>query len=89
MLARSVLEGLYPGEIVNAVTCNVTVGEVLRVIQDCGVETRIRLVDSPVMNELSYTTSTARALVLGLRFQGSLDSQIRSTLQMLGHLGPF
>lgn len=88
VLARTVLERLYPGEIVNAVTCDVTVAEVLKIIQDCGVETRIRLVDSPVMNDLSFTTSTARALGHGLRFQGSLDAQIRSTLQMLGHLGP-
>ncbi len=88
LFARTVLEGIYPGQIVNAATCDVTVSEVLKVIQECGVATRIRLVESSAMNELSYTTSISRARGLGLTFGGSLDGQVRATLAMLGPLWP-
>jgi len=82
-LTRTVLEHIYPGEIVNAVTCDATVRDVLAAISDFGCPTNVRLVDSAVMNTLSFRTSTEKAASLGFVFQGNLQSDVFDTLKLL------
>ena len=83
LLARTVIESIYPGEVVNAVTCDSTVREVLSAIEAAGWATTVNLIDSPIMNSLSYRTSVAKANELGFKFAGSLESDVAAPLQLL------
>ncbi len=83
LLAKTVIDSIYPGDVVNAVTCDTTVREVIAAIEAAGVSTTLKLVDSPIMNTLSYRTSSEKAKNLGYQFQGNLESDIAETLQLL------
>jgi len=82
-LSKTVLERIYPGEIVNAVTCDATVSDVLTAISEFGCTTDVRLVDSPVMNNLSFKTSVEKANNLGFWFEGNLRREVFNTLKLL------
>jgi len=82
-ITRTVLEGIYPGEVVNAVTCDATVREVIAAISEFGCPTNVSLVDSAVMNNLSFRTSIKKAASLGFKFQGDLQSDVFDTLRLL------
>jgi UDP-glucose 4-epimerase len=82
-LSKTVLERIYPGEIVNAVTCDATVRDVLTAISEFGCTTDVRLVDSPVMNNLSFRTSVEKAKSLGFSFEGNLQREVFNTLKLL------
>ena len=88
LLARTVIESVYPGEVVNAVTCDSTVREVLSAIETAGWKTTVNLIDSPIMNALSYRTSVAKAKELGFKFTGSLESDVAETLHLLTAFSP-
>ena len=83
VLSKTVLERIYPGEIVNAVTCDATVSDVLTAISEFGCSTDVRLVDSPVMNNLSFKTSVEKANNLGFSFEGNLRREVFNTLKLL------
>lgn len=83
LLVKTVTDYIYPGEVVNAVTCDATVREVLAAIEAAGCHTNVKLTDSPLMNALSYRTSVTKALELGFRFNGSLSSDVAATLGLL------
>ena len=87
-ITHAVADRVFPGVVVNAVTCNVTVREVIDRIIACGVDVRVNLVSSAAMNANSYTTSTKRAEELGFTFRGSLDVGVRETLELLAGLLP-
>jgi UDP-glucose 4-epimerase len=84
LLARSIVEGIWPRTVVNAVTCNVTVNEVLEAIETCGYPVEVMLVDSPIMNSLSFSVSSKLAIDLGFEFDGSLSEGISATMGMIG-----
>jgi nucleoside-diphosphate-sugar epimerase len=84
LLSRTVIESVYPGEVVNAVTCDSTVRDVLSAIEAAGWTTAVNLIDSAIMNALSYRTSVAKAHGLGYKFSGSLEVDVAETLQLLG-----
>ena len=86
LLAKTVTESLYPGEVVNAVTCDATVRDVLKAIESAGCATNVNLIDSPIMNSLSYRTSVAKANALGFKFEESLETNIADTIHLLGGL---
>ena len=85
-LTRVVLESIYPDGVVNLVSCNATVRQVLETISDLGYSVNVAEVESPIMNSLSYVTSTCLARKLGFRFEGDLRSGISGTLEMLSGL---
>jgi UDP-glucose 4-epimerase len=87
LLSKTVLNAIYPREIVNAVTCNATVRDVTDAISDTGIDLSLRLVDSPLMNSTSFTTSVAKAEGLGFEFNGDLSLAVAETMQLLGLLG--
>ena len=85
-IARAAVEGVLPGCVINAVTCDVTVRDVLEAIRKCGRLPQIQLIDSPIMNSLSFSALTDAARALGFTFGGDLESGVRETLATLGHL---
>jgi UDP-glucose 4-epimerase len=82
-ITRTVLERIFPGEIINAVTCDATVRDVLTTIEAFGFSVNVRLVDSAVMNSLSFRTSTEKAASLGFEFKGDLEKDVFKTLSLL------
>lgn len=85
-ITHAVAAPVFPGDIVNAVTCDATVREVIEQIEANGVRVRVDLVRSAAMTDTSYTTSTARAAGLGFTFTGSLAEGVRDTLRLLDGL---
>lgn len=85
-LARTAAERILPGRVVNAVTCNATVSDVLQAIRTCGRWVQVELTESPVMNSLSFSVRTESACALGFEFNGTLEAGVRETMALLGHL---
>lgn len=71
------------GEVLNVVTENATVGRVLDSIRRRVPDLVVELVDSPIMNQLSYEVSSERIRGLGFRAEGSLDDAVEATVEML------
>ena len=78
---------LFSGDIYNVVTKNWTVKEIIDCIERqnrsiCELE----LVDSPIMNQLSYEVSSKKFESTGFKFTGSLDSDVKDTLALLNRV---
>lgn len=82
LLAKAVIDSIYPGDVVNAVTCDTTVREVISAIEAAHVSVTLKLVDSPIMNSFSHRTSLERAKHLGFQFHGDLESNVAETLRL-------
>jgi len=76
-------KGIFDGRIYNAVTANATVSEILDVIRKRIPDLRIELVETPIMNQLSYRVSSARIEGRGFRFEGQLERGVNQTLDLL------
>jgi UDP-glucose 4-epimerase len=83
VLSKTVIDGMFTGEVINAVTCNVTVREVLAAIENAAGTPNVRFTDSPLMNSLSFETSVRKAEHLGYRFQGDLNTEVAMTMDLL------
>lgn len=75
---------LFEGGLYNVVSANATVGEILAVLRRHAPGLSVELVDSPIMNQLSYEVSNARFRGLGFEFRGDLERGIRETFELLG-----
>ena len=64
-------------------TVNATVAEIVDAIRMCFPDLSVKLVDSPIMNQLSYTVQRLRFENLGFRFEGSLAAGIDATAALL------
>jgi UDP-glucose 4-epimerase len=81
---RFILErDLFDGNVYNVLTDNVTVGGIVEVIQKFVPDLRVELVDSAIMNQLSYTVSPAKFAALGFEYRGNLEAGIRGTVELL------
>jgi nucleoside-diphosphate-sugar epimerase len=74
---------LFDGTVYNVLTCNLTVREIISAIEREVSPVRVELVDSQIMNQLSYEVATARFCATGFRFTGSLDRGVRDTVKLL------
>lgn len=81
---RVVFNSVRPNGVTNLVTVNSTVRQIVSVVQEFVPSTQIDLVDSPIMNQLSYTVSFQKSLDLGFNYLGELREGIRQTLAFLG-----
>lgn len=75
---------LFDGEIYNVLTVNATVREVVAAITECVPDTQVSLVDSKIMNQLSYTVSSRKFSSLGFRFSGDLRQRVAESVALLG-----
>jgi len=78
---------LYSGETINVVTLNASVGELIERIRARIPDVEVRLVDSPIMNQLSYRVSSRRLASLGFEYRGDLARGIDATLALLAAAG--
>lgn len=74
---------LFSGDTYNALTLNTTVGEIVDLIRKDIPNLRVELVDSAIMNQLSYDVSDAKLRNTGFTPKGSLSSGIQNTLALL------
>ena len=74
---------LFDGEVYNVLTDNATVGSIVDVIRRHVPDLKVELVDSKIMNQLSYNVSPAKFRALGFEFRGELEQGIASTVELL------
>lgn len=74
---------LFDGEIYNIVSSNNTVRDIVDRITECIPETFVELVDSEIMNQLSYNVLAERIAYLGFKVKSRLSKGIQDTINML------
>lgn len=74
---------IFDRRIYNIVTLNATVRQVVDGIRRRIPEAQIELVDSRIMNQLSYNVASARIRSLGFEFTGDLERDIQATVELL------
>ena len=63
----------FDGEVVNVVTANKTVEDIVQSISHHVPDVHVELVDSPIMNQLSYTVSNRRLVARGFELRGDIE----------------
>lgn len=74
---------LFDNQIYNVLTDNVTVRQIIDVVRKYVPDLRIELVESQIMNQLSYTVAKSKFELQGFQFKGDLDEAIRDSIQLL------
>lgn len=73
----------FDGEIYNVLTTNNTVAEILDAIRPHVPELKVEFVDTPIMNQLSYTVARDKFESLGFEFQGDLRAGLAESIGLL------
>jgi nucleoside-diphosphate-sugar epimerase len=81
-IAFTISNDIFDGKIYNVLTTNVTVREVVEIIEEFVPSLSIDYVDSKIMNQLSYEVSCNRFMSLGFNFQGDLKRGINQTISL-------
>ncbi len=76
-------ERRFDRRIYNVLTDNASVAEIVDAIREFVPDVRIELVDSAIMNQLSYTVRNERFRALGFEFRGSLREGIERSVALL------
>jgi UDP-glucose 4-epimerase len=74
---------IFNNEIYNVLTVNATVKEIVNFIRNDVPELKVELVDTLIMNQLSYTVSCDKFCSLGFVFEGNISKSIAGTLRLL------
>jgi UDP-glucose 4-epimerase len=74
---------LFDKRIYNVLTDNLTVGQIVEVIRKQVPDLKVELVDSKIMNQLSYTVACERFRALGFRFEGDLELEIKKSVDLI------
>lgn len=86
---RFILErDLFDGEVYNVLTDNATVGQVVEAIRELVPDLAVELVDSRIMNQLSYEVAREKFCSRGFTFRGDMARGIRDTVQLLRGVRP-
>ncbi|MDW7710832.1 MAG: SDR family oxidoreductase [Deferrisomatales bacterium] len=76
-------KGLFDGQTYNVLTTNATVGEIVETIREFVPDVVVTLVESRIMNQLSYTVSNRKFRTLGFEFQGDLRRRVAESVALL------
>lgn len=82
-IAHIVKNELFNGEIYNVLTINATVRQVVDEIRNHQNDITLKMVDSAIMNQLSYEVSSAKFNATGFNYSGSLSGGIGDTMRLL------
>jgi len=77
---------IFSGDLLNVLTGNFTVEQIITEIKKTLPETNISFVDSQIMNQLSYNVSCEKLGKLGWKSSSILSQDISNTLRQLQHL---
>lgn len=70
----------------NIVTLNTTVKEILYIIKEFIPQIKIKFVESPIMNQLSYQVSNKKSLAHGFTYKDRLKDSIEQTIKKLQYI---
>ncbi len=82
----AIQEQLFDAEIYNVVTTNLTVNDIVQIIQENIPGLEIEFVDSPIMNQLSYHVSAQKSIQKGFLYSGNLKESVKECLQKLKNM---
>ena len=82
-LAFIIGNGVFDGRTYNVLTLNATVRDIVGAIRGRLPDLAVSLVDSPIMNQLSYEVSAQRFVDRGFVFTGDLRRGIDSTISLI------
>lgn len=76
-------KNIFDQKIYNVVTDNMTVNNVINKIKKIIPKIRLQLIDSRIMNNLSYEVSTALFQKIGFKFSGNISNDVNDTVKLL------
>ena len=76
-------QGLFDNQIYNVLTDNFTVRDIVEAIREHVPDLEMKLVDSRIMNQLSYEVDRARFESRGFRFEGDFRRGIGDSIEQL------
>lgn len=76
-------KNLFPNSVYNVLTDNATVGQIVDRIKSHIPTLQIQLVDTQIMNQLSYEVANEKFKRLGFQFTGNLNTGITNTIHLL------
>lgn len=74
---------LFDNQVYNVLTDNLTVREIIEVIQQYVADVKIELVDTRIMNQLSYTVDCSKFKSRGFHFEGDLIKSVGDSIAQL------
>jgi len=74
---------IFDNQIYNLVTVNLTVKDILDAIKKYIPGISVKFVDSPIMNQLSYTVSNKKSLAGGVRYNDGIDECLKEVVRKL------
>lgn len=74
---------IFDCEIYNIVTTNLTVKDVLETIKEYVSDIKVKFVESPIMNQLSYNVSNKKSVERGCTYNDNLNNSVRETVHKL------
>jgi len=75
---------LFDGDIYNIVSSNNTVRVIVNSIREFVQDLDVELVDSEIMNQLSYNVLNNKFTSIGFSFRDDLNKEVKDTLKLLG-----
>ncbi len=75
---------IFLGQTYNVLTLNASVHNVIDEIKKLNMNPKIEMVNSSIMNQLSYEVSPLKFIKTGFVYQGSLPMGIKETISILG-----
>ncbi len=75
--------GRFDNRLYNVLTDNASVADIIAAIKKYIPDLGVKLVDSPIMNQLSYKVACERFRALGFEFKGNIDEGVKSTIDLL------
>lgn len=79
----AVENNIFDGEIYNIVTLNETVEGILNTIKKFVPDIKIKFVNSPIMNQLSYNVSNEKSIKKGFSYNGNLENDVKECIEKL------
>ena len=78
---------IFDRQIFNLVTANLTVKNIITKIRQTNKKRiKIKLIDSKIMNQLSYKVSRKKFEKIGFRFKGSIYNDIEDTIKLFKNI---
>jgi len=77
---------IFDGEIYNIVTLNETVEGILKTIKKFIPDIKIKFVNSPIMNQLSYNVSNEKSIKKGFSYSGNLEKDVKECITKLANI---
>ncbi len=76
----------FKNDIFNALSKNYTVSQILNKIKKVKPKIKIQLVETPIMNQLSYHVDKSKLSKFGLRLNADLQQDINKTIKLFDYL---